>query len=298
MTIVLALGVFCSNALCDDSQFVVAGYIPDYRMASWSREVGPLTDLIFFGMSVPLNGRFDAAAISKKHLAAVREIKTKSKCRLLFTVGGWNKSQGFAALAADKQLRKQFVQDASGFCVRNGFDGIDYDWEHPKGTEQIESFAELLKQTHTEFARHNLIVTIAQAGWQNLGRATYESIDRVHLMSYDHEFPQATFENSLADVERLVKAGCPHNKIVLGLPFYGRSKDGAAKTYAELVENPAFTDAESVIDGFAFNGPKPIYEKVRYAKQHGLAGVMIWEIGQDTTGPKSLLRSVSKGLQP
>jgi GH18 family chitinase len=294
--LVLALCVCCENARGDDSQFVVAGYIPDYRMAAWSKTIGPLTDLILFGMPAPTNGHFDAAAIPQQHLAIARQVKDKSNCRLLFTVGGWDKSQGFATLAADAQLRKQFIHDAREFCTRNGFAGIDYDWEHPEGAKQIASFAELLKQTQTEFARHKLIVTIAQAGWQDFGRATYESVDRVHLMSYDHEFPQATFAKSLADVERLIKAGCPRGKIVLGLPFYGRNKDGAAKTYAELASTAALYGDVSIVDGFAFNGPKIIAQKVRYAQQQQLGGVMIWELGQDAAGTQSLLQAVSDGL--
>ena len=155
----------------------------------------------------------------------------------------------------------------------------------------------MLKETHAEFAEHQLIVTIAHAGWQNLGREAYSTVDRVHLMSYDHDFPQATFEKSQADVERLIKAGCPRSKIVLGLPFYGRNRDGTARTYAELQGDSGLADDISIVDGFAFNGAAIITRKVRYARQQRLGGVMIWELGQDISGPKSLLRSVGRAVR-
>jgi len=293
----LLLGFCCRQAPADEPQFVVAGYLPDYRIAEWSKETGPITDLILFGMSAPASGVFDSSAIAKQRIATVREANAIFKCRLLFTVGGWNKSEGFAALAGDSQLRTKFIHDAREFCRLNGFDGIDFDWEHPEGADQIRAFGELLAETHSEFSKHGLIVTIAQAGWQNLGPKAYRSVDRVHLMAYDHDFPQATFDKAKADVNRLVEAGCPRNKIVLGLPFYGRNKEGEAKTFAQLVESPAFNADVSVVNGFAFNGPTLIARKIQLAKDEGLAGVMIWELGQDALGSKSLLKTLSTSLK-
>ncbi len=280
----------------DQPKFVVAGYIPDYRMAAWSQDTGPLTDLIYFGMSVQPDGKFNQNAVPEQHIAALQTIKAKSKCRLTLTVGGWEKSQGFPAVATSPQRRSQFVRDAAAFCLRNGFDGIDYDWEHPKGLDEIKSFTSLLQDSRKEFSRHRLLVTIAQAGWQNLGRETYDAVDRVHLMSYDHDFPQATFEKSKADVERLISAGCPRNKIVLGLPFYGRNQEGTAKTYADIRRNAE--PANDVVDGFAINSPATITRKLRYARQHHLGGVMIWELGQDIAGPESLLHAIGKAIAP
>ena len=216
---------------------------------------------------------------------------------MLFTVGGWNKSEGFAALAGDAQLRTEFIHDAREFCRLNGFEGIDYDWEHPEGAEQIRAFGKLLADTHADFAKHGLIVTIAQAGWQSLGMKAYQSVDRVHLMAYDHDFPQATFDKAKADVNRLVEAGCPRNKIVLGLPFYGRNKEGEAKTFAQLAESSSFDADVSVVDGYAFNGPTLIARKVQLAKEERLAGVMIWELAQDTRGSRSLLKVLEDSLK-
>lgn len=155
-TTILLLGFCRTQVPADEPEFVVAGYLPDYRIADWSNETGPVTDLILFGMAAPANGVFDPSASSKEHIAIVREVKANSKCRLLFTVGGWKKSEGFAVLAGDSQRRTNFIHDARKFCRQNGFDGIDYDWEHPEGAEQIKSFGELLAETHSEFAKHGL----------------------------------------------------------------------------------------------------------------------------------------------
>lgn len=289
-----ACGLAATGASPDPSPSIVVGYLPDYRLAHWKGETGPVTDLILFGMPAPKDGRFDGNAIAQKHLEAVKTIKTKAKCRLLFTVGGWEKSQGFTLLAADEERRAQFARDARDYCLKHGFDGIDYDWEHPQGADQINGYTALLKETRALFAEHKLIVTLALANWQDLGRQGYEAVDRVHLMAYDDEHPQATMEKTKADVQRLIKAGCPAGKIVVGVPCYGRNKQGQAKTYAELIEGKTVAEDVDQIDGYAFNGPATVAAKVRWARQEKLAGVMIWELGQDAPGSKSLLKVIAK----
>ncbi|MDC0175629.1 hypothetical protein OAJ60_01730 [Planctomycetaceae bacterium] len=47
-------------------------------------------------------------------------------------------------------------------------------------------------------------------------------------------------------------------------------------------------------NGIYFNGPSIIRRKTRLAASGGLAGVSIWEIGQDARGPRSLLRVISQ----
>jgi len=282
------------KSITKESSFVVAGYIPDYQLAHWSGDVDSLTDLIYFGASVSKDGRFDSGGLSPKHAQLLKKKKEASGCRLLFTVGGWNKSQGFAKLVADVQLREQWIRDAKAYCLTHGFDGIDYDWEHPKGERQIESYAQLLTETHKEFAKHKLIVTVAIAGWQDLNKEAFAAVDRVHLMSYDHDFPHATMEKSKADVARLLKAGCPASKIVLGIPFYGRNMEGHAKSYAQLTQGNPLDSSVDLIDGHAINGPATVADKVRFARNEKLAGVMIWELGLDAAGANSLLNSIRK----
>lgn len=279
------------------SSFIVAGYLPDYQLDRWSGPADSLTDLIYFGLTLSNDGRFEPTALSKKHAKLLKEKKTAAGHRLLFALGGWNKSAGFAKLTADARLREQFIEAAKTFCLEHGFDGIDYDWEHPQGEQEIKSYALLLQETHKAFAPHKLIVTVALASWQDLGQDAYAAVDRVHLMSYDHDFPQATLEKSTADVERLLKAGCPANKIVLGIPFYGRNQEGQAQSYAKLTKVEAVKNGTDIVNGFAINGPATVAAKVQLAREKKLAGIMIWELAQDGPGDQSLLRTIRNELK-
>ncbi|TWU04910.1 glycoside hydrolase family 18 protein [Stieleria varia] len=293
----LAVGWFLSSAARgDDTDFVIVGYLPDYRVASIDPErLKPLTDLVYFSLRPTADGGLDGQNIPPATLKTLHEIKRIAKCRLLICVGGWERSDGFAEMAKSDEARRRFVAELRLFCQRNDFDGVDYDWEHPRDDGERAAYSQLIADTKEAFRQPGYSVTVAQAGWQDLGKATYAALDRVHLMSYDHDFPQATLAKATEDVERLIQWGCPAEKIAMGLPFYGRNREGAAKTYQELVILPSAKSGSDTVNGFAFNSESTVTNKVKWAADKQLAGVMIWEVGQDASDPRrSLLQAISR----
>ena len=105
-------------------------------------------------------------------------------------------------------------------------------------------------------------------------------------MSYDHQGKHSTLAAAKKDVKTLLKSGIPPYKIALGFPGYGRSvsSPGNVQTYEEIVKkyDPKPSDDIAGPDKFYFNGVKKKKKKTRYALKRGLAGLMLWEAGQDT----------------
>ena len=290
----LLLLVFLTHSISIQSeQPLIVGYLPEYRIDDVEAEqLKPLTDVIYFGLTPPTNVQEFSPVISEAALTKLKEIKREADCRLLVCVGGWNRSDNFAALAANPRSRRTFISRLTKFCNENDFDGVDFDWEHPKNAEEIRNYARLLQESRAAFRKSKLLVTVAQAGWQDLGKAAYTAVNRVHLMAYDHRYPQASLQATTADVDRILKNGCPQQKVVLGVPFYGRNVDGAARTYRDLSAANSKAPEKDVIDGFAFNGPRTISKKVELVSRRNLAGVMIWEVGQDSPATATSLLSI------
>ena len=288
-----------ATARCAEARFAVIGYLPEYRIANVTPEqLEPITDLVYFGLTPPADGRLPNSPVKPSVLQKLHQIKRVAKCRLLLTIGGWNRSEGFAALAKNNTARQRFIAALLAYCRDNGFDGVDYDWEHPENADELAAFGRLLVETKTAFQDTQLLVTVAQAEWQNLGKQAYGVVDRVHLMSYDHEFPQATVAKSKAGIDRLINWGCPAEKLALGAPFYGRNREGEARTYRELVAEHGPDANVDIVDGFAFNGRSTMAAKVRLAINRRLAGIMIWELGQDASRKEaSLLATIDRQLR-
>ncbi|XAL99168.1 glycoside hydrolase family 18 protein [Phycisphaeraceae bacterium D3-23] len=279
---------------------VVAGYAPHGR-GDWSvDETLPLTDILYFSVEPTPDGGVDTRYLSDQVGEEIARLHTAyaegGGVRILLCVGGWGRSEHFAAVTADDTLRARLVAELAALCETYGFDGIDFDWEHPQNAEQLADYTRLLVESAAALHPDGRMVTVAQAGWQDLGLDAYDALGRVHLMSYDHDFPQATFEESTAEVERLIAWGCPPEKIALGLPFYGRNEARDAMPYRALVARYAPESDDDLVAGFACNSPATVSAKTRYALERGLAGVMVWQVYQDAEGERSLLGAIAEAL--
>lgn len=282
-----------------NQSFRLAGYLPDYRIGNFDLEAAKeLTDLIVFSAEPAVDATLDLRRLKNAPWAKLKKLSTENRIRLILSVGGWDRSSQFAVVASSKANRERFAKSAVDFCLEQRFSGIDLDWEHPKDANEQLAYAELLKTVHTTFANHGLTLSITMAAWQELPAEAFQHVDWIQIMAYDHDGKHSTFDNAIADVAKVIKAGAPINKIVLGLPFYGRSltHHDQAKSFAEIVAKQLVQPDVDEVDGFYFNGPSTIRRKAEYAITNGMAGVMVWEIGQDATGPKSLLRELRRSI--
>ncbi|MEM1369400.1 MAG: glycoside hydrolase family 18 protein [Cyanobacteria bacterium P01_H01_bin.15] len=276
---------------------MIIGYLPKAHVSHFaSARLQGLTELIAFSMEPPADGFSPFNSPFTPHeLSQYQKIKQDVGCKLLFCVGGGARSENFPELTANTDARQHFVGELVSYCKENDFDGVDYDWEHPEGdqnSEQHKNYKALIQDTKEEMSGSNMIVTLAQAAWQPLQPETYEIVDRVHLMSYDHtDYPQATMDKAEQNIDTMINArGCPAKKIALGVPFYGRAENYSdTAKYSDLISRHPHAYHKDIIEGYALNGRPTIIEKTRLAKERGLAGIMIWQVGQDTVDPETSL---------
>jgi len=229
-------------------------------------------------------------------LKKLRDFTKLNKQHLIISIGGWGKSAGFAPIATKEDTRHKFITHIVEFCEVYGLDGVDYDWEFPSNPQQKKAYANLIVETKNVFKKTGMIVTVAVGSHSQLAPDAYKAVDYVHLMSYDHDGKHSTFKASEADVERHLAFGVPKEKLLLGVPFYGRNLNNRnnARKYSDIVRtyHPAAEADEA--GGIYFNGINTIQKKTRYAMENRLAGIMIWEIGQDSMDETSLLGAVKR----
>jgi GH18 family chitinase len=279
----------------------VVGYLPDYRVREFEpRRAHGIDQLIYFSIEVEPDGALNTRRLREGALEKIADIQLVTECDALICVGGWDRSEGFSEMSANRATRDRFANELISFCQQHGFSGVDLDWEHPTTPEERHQLTVLLQELREHLHAEELLLTVACAPWQPLNDQAAGAVDRIHLMSYDDEGRHSTLEQATDNLDKWIDAGIPAEKIVLGVPFYGRrfsASDRSSATYGEIVAR--FTpdaDADEV-DGYYFNGPETMQAKVELAMEHGLGGIMVWELAQDSQDEEaSLLRVIRRTL--
>lgn len=183
-------------------------------------------------------------------------------------------------------------------------DGIDLDFEGIQSQEVYVAYLKFLQRAAKYLHRQNLLLTVALHPGQPLPAKVCQSVDRVHVMTYDmtgsasssadgRSNHHASMPSVREALSKFTRSGCPPSKLVMGIPAYGRHERnmGLVKTYSEvvdeMVENGHEVEFRSVQTwkGYQFDSPGNVAAKTDYARQNGLGGVFFWELGQDKQMP-------------
>ena len=291
--VVLALVVSAEEEAAPE-QFVVAGYAPEYRLDSLNLPVigSSLSHALLFSVSPRPNGTLDTGRLSTMHLMqAGRAKKKQPHLRVLVSVGGGGRSESFRALSEDAKARGRFAKALAAYCTKRRLQGADLDWEAPSSPKEAAAYEKLLNRVRSEFSKSSprleLTMAMHTGGHVQLLRKAATHVDRVHLMAYDmpdaDERGRHSTEQAAKDaVAFAISVGIPREKLVLGIPMYGRdtSNPGHAETYRELRPKRRPEDMEDFVGSIFYNGPSTVRRKAAFAAEQGLAGVFFWELGQ------------------
>jgi GH18 family chitinase len=301
----------------------------------------------------------------------LKQLKQKfPHLQVLIAVGGWTWSGNFSDAALTEASRQAFAKSCIDLYLKQYagvFDGIDIDWEFPVSgglnpgrPEDKRNFTLFLAELRRQLdelgdadGRRYLLTIAAPAGpgiYQNIERGEIiQYLDWINLMTYDlhgtweaaTNFNAPLFkaaddpESSLnvdAAVQSYLNAGVPADKLVMGVPFYGRGWKGVPKAnnglyqktnqgaapgswgepgafeYKDLKQNylptySRFWSDEALVPWLynpdtgifiTYDDPESLSAKTGYVSAHDLGGVMIWELSQDDG---SLLDAIHTGLQ-
>ncbi|XP_076302977.1 putative chitinase 2 [Lasioglossum baleicum] len=169
-----------------------------------------------------------------------------SELNVLLAIGGWNEgSKNYSELASSPERRNIFINSVVDFLKKYDFDGLDLDWEFPGSwdglKEDKENFVSLVKELKEAFKGSNYLLTAALSADIEIINKGYDIpkiskyLDYMNIMTYDYHgswdkkvLPNAPLksensQNVMATLNYLLNKGAPANKLVLGLPMYGRT---------------------------------------------------------------------------
>ncbi|KAK4217644.1 endochitinase 1 [Rhypophila decipiens] len=282
--------------------------------------------------------------------------KKNRNMKVLLSIGGWTYSPKFVPIAATEAGRQRFASSAVKLVQDWGFDGIDIDWEYPTNANEARDFVLLLQACRTALDQyaaknapnyHFLITVAAAAGPQHYANMDLKGMDAYvdawHMMAYDYagswdttsghqsnifsntKNPQSTKFNTEQAVHDYVTRGIAVNKIVLGLPLYGRSFEattglgqpyngigaGSIQSGVWLYKDLPRPGASEVYDDVAmasysydpankelisYDTVNSAMTKAKYLVKKGLGGAVFWEASGDKSGASSLVATLAKEM--
>lgn len=313
---------------CGDEKAVILGYV-----TSWSTEVPDpysVTHLAyafatidddFCSLTIKNEGRFEE----------IVDLKNKNpELKVLLSIGGWG-AGNFSEMASTAETRAGFIHNAMDMVRRYGIDGLDIDWEYPGSSlakissskEDKSNFSKLMKQLRDSLGGSRCL-SFASPSYSVY--FDYDKVvpyvDFVNIMTYDMSVPpshhsplnhsELTGKKSVKDVvaEHYSK-GVPADKMLLGIPFYGRGnqtdykkfqdfrhirpKAGTEWKFDSIAVAPYISDKETGELLISFDDTTSIMAKCKFVKEVGLRGVMVWHYCGDTKD-RRLLNTINSGL--
>jgi spore germination protein YaaH len=124
-------------------------------------------------------------------------------------------------------------------------------------------------------------------------------VDFLSVMAYDDGYKEPGVHHSTVEFATTallywrIDRGVPPEKLVLGVPFYGRSlKDRRSRTFKRILADDPNAPGKDISGEFGYNGFATLRDKtLRLARTMG-SGIMIWQIAQDASGTTSLLNAI------
>lgn len=268
---------------------------------------------------------------NEERLRSIVALKKDSpSLKILLSIGGWGSGR-FSEMAADENNRKSFAEDCKRVVKEFDLDGIDIDWEYPTSTladisaspDDTENFTLLMQDIRHAIGNNKLLTLASAATAQFIDfRAIDPYMDFINIMTYDmggapvHHAALYRSENvgrncAHESVEKHFAAGVPYEKIVLGMPFYGRGGqggiprgisykeieklDGYQFMWDEKAQAPYLTDSTGAFV-CGYEDPRSIAVKCQYIKDKNLFGGMYWEYNDDNDDG-DLRKAVYNGLR-
>lgn len=199
-------------------------------------------------IQLPMESPVDPTKKVCGNLLQLAELKrTNRHLKVIMSIGGWGTGSLFTEIMGNPTKMDVFIQNSLELLLKYNFDGIDIDWEYPSNAREAHLLVELLRKLRLGMQTlpnlTNYLLTVASpAGDEQLSIMKLREMDSYlsfwNVMCYDFAgkswssktaFHSNLFgtngDNSLNCSDTILKyisAGINSQKLVLGMPGYGR----------------------------------------------------------------------------
>lgn len=273
------------------------------------------------GNAVSTHGWSTSAAVT----AALASGNTKvTLCVTLFS--------NHAAFLGSSAAQQTLITNLINLIQSRGAHGVNIDFEGLPSSQKT-SFANFMvnlsDQMHAAIPGSDVSTVLYAVDWNNVFDFSImaNKVDKFIIMGYDYYWSGSTTSgpndplyhfsttynyNLSKSITFYASQGCPKNKLILGLPYYGReyptstttvpsatTGSGVSRTYVTVKNNTSGSytaanhqyDNDSYTDMYVFNsgGPRQCFitletgfrKRLEHINNAGIGGMGIWALGYD-----------------
>ncbi len=303
---VLAVPAY-SSAADNNTPHRIVGYLPDWNYQPFRElDLSQLTHINIAFCNPDDNGRL-YCDIPERELKSIISAAHSSNVEVFAALGGGGGCDGYLKHLDTPEERAAFNSNIMDYCENYDFDGIDLDIELSSRNEIWNYYGDWCTELRTLCDERDMKMSTATAQWvaEKVSPETFTLFDFVNVMAYDNDedaHSHASYEYSEECLDYFSeRKKIPREKLVLGVPFYGRgyTADGeldwnSYMSFADIVSKGDEYYTADRYNGIAYNGADTIAKKAELANGYG--GIMMWELTQDAKGEKSLLKVINDTL--
>ena len=345
---------------------IIVGYVPGFRgiLDGLSIDANKLTHINYAFVNVQDSmawlTNIETDTVNFRILNKLKKVNPDLK--ILISIGGWSWSGNFSDAVLTPSSRKKFAKTSAEIVANNDLDGVDIDWEYPgqRGNDNIfrpedkQNYTLMFKEIRAALdelskktGKYYELTTAVGASYSYIEHTEMDKaakyLDYVNLMTYDfytsgdsaghhsNLYPPEDYEKDASahkTFNEFVKAGVPAEKLVMGLPFYGRSwimksadkhginmpVEGRARGGGYTYIKDSLVDKKGFVRHWDENAKAPylfnletnqlvVYDdeesvklKCEYVIENNMAGLMFWQYASDTS--EYLLDAINENLYP
>jgi GH18 family chitinase len=280
------------------ANFKVIGYMPTWWGNVSDIQFSKLTHVNYAFLLPTTNGGYNPIENPSK-LSSLVAAAHANNVKAIISVGGGGGGDAFNSIITTAAKRTNFVNNMIAFTDQYNLDGVDVDWEFPNAS-QANNFLLLMQELANAMHSRGKLASIAVIAYNDgnsIASGMFSALDYIQVMAYDeNNYTHSTFDVAVQSVNYWKNRGCPAEKVILGVPFYGRDNrvDYGTMNYNVILNNGGSANSDTWTN-FGYNGIPTIKAKTNWAWDNA-GGMMIWELSGDATGSNSLLSAMNQTI--
>ena len=233
-----------SVVYANEENHKIVGYIQGWTMARVPLSeirLEQTTHLIYSGVKVASST--DPTIVSSwgwEYIAQCVDAGHAKGIKVFIGLESTPKSNYLSDVVHSPSLLNTLVDNIKNMLLTYNADGIDIDWETGEPQSDMNLLLDAIYPVLHPLGKE---VSMA-ASWYRYDIGLTQannSIDLIMVMTYDmwspHPLPyNSTFEDSVAAMNMWIDGGYPKEKLLMGIPFYGKDNNGTVAIYGNIVD--------------------------------------------------------------